>query len=121
MGAFCKPSEEPAVKGAKRRGATLTAGSSDGTRCAAIAEQMSAGARSLWRKTLSLSPPCGWVHSKLAKWVKSTLALTFIMEQLHVYHGASKSAYVKTGPLDPAERLEKALDNPLYSQDWDEN
>ena len=25
---------------------------------------------------LSLSPPCGWVHFKLPKWVKSKLALT---------------------------------------------
>src|SRR5438876_6915885 len=76
MGAFFKPSEEPGVKRAKRSGATLIPGSSDGTLCAAIAEQMSAVARSLWRKTLSLSPPCGWVHFKLPKWVKSKLALT---------------------------------------------
>lgn len=79
MGAFFKPSEEPGVKRAKRSGATLIPGSSDGTLCAAIAEQMSAVARSLWRKTLSLSPPCGWVHFKLPKWVKSTLALTTLL------------------------------------------
>src|SRR6266566_3655718 len=76
MGAFFHPSEEPGVKRAKRSGATLIPGSSDGTLCAAIAEQMSGGARSLRRKTLSLSPPCGWVHFKLPKWVKSKLALT---------------------------------------------
>src|SRR6266566_3526936 len=76
MGAFFKPSEEPGVKRAKRSAATLIPGSSDGTLCAAIAEQLSAVARSLWRKTLSLSPPCGWVHFKLPKWVKSKLALT---------------------------------------------
>src|SRR2546423_4741607 len=76
MGAFFKPSEEPGVKRAKRSAATLIPGSSDGTRYAAMAEQLSAGARSLWRKTLSLSPPCGWVHFKLPKWVKSKLALT---------------------------------------------
>jgi len=77
MGAFFKPSEEPGVKRAKRSGATLIPGSSDGTLCAAIAEQMSGVARSLRRKTLSLSPPCGWVHFKLPKWVKSKLALTY--------------------------------------------
>ena len=76
MGAFFQPSEEPGVKRAKRSGATLIPGSSDGTLCAAIAEQMSGVARSLRRKTLSLSPPCGWVHFKLPKWVKSKLALT---------------------------------------------
>src|SRR5437868_1430717 len=76
MGAFFTPSEEPDVKRAKRSAATLLPGSSHGTCCAAIAEQLSAVARSLWRKTLSLSPPCGWVHFKLPKWVKSTLALT---------------------------------------------
>src|SRR6266550_1914776 len=76
MGAFFKPSEEPGVKRAKRSGATLIPGSSHGTLCAAIAERMSTVARSLWRKTLSLSPSCGWVHFKLPKWVKSTLALT---------------------------------------------
>src|SRR5438046_10346109 len=76
MGAFFKPSEEPGVKRAQRSGATLIPGSSDGTLCAAIAEQMSGVARSLRRKTLSLSPPCGWVHFKLPKWVKSKLALT---------------------------------------------
>src|SRR5260370_2551566 len=76
MGAFLTPSEEPGVKRAKRSGATLIPGSSDGTLCAAIAEQMSGVARSLRRKTLSLSPPCGWVHFKLPKWVKSKLALT---------------------------------------------
>src|SRR5437870_12018460 len=59
MGAFFKPSEEPGVKRAKRSGATLIPGSSDGTLCAAIAEHMSDVARSLRRKTLSLSPPCG--------------------------------------------------------------
>src|SRR6266849_567324 len=77
MGAFFKPSEEPGVKRAKRSGATLIPGSSDGTLCAAIAEQMSGVARSLRRKTLSLSLPCGWVHFKLPKWVKSKLALTY--------------------------------------------
>src|SRR5260370_8074597 len=77
MGAFFTPSEEPGVKRAKRSGATLIPGSSDGTLCAAIAEQMSGVARSLRRKTLSLSPPCGWVHFKLPKWVKSKLALTY--------------------------------------------
>ena len=82
MGAFFKPSEEPGVKRAKRSGATLIPGSSDGTLCAAIAEQMSAVARSLWRKTLSLSPPCGWVHFKLPKWVKSKLALTHLALEL---------------------------------------
>src|SRR5438270_8947963 len=76
MGALFKPWEEPGGKRAKRSGATLLPGSSHGTRCAAIAEQMSAVARSRWRKTLSLSPPCGWVHFKLPKWVKSKLALT---------------------------------------------
>ena len=55
MGAFFKPSEEPAVKRAKRSGAILIAGSSDGTLCAAIAEQMSAVVHSLRRKTLSLT------------------------------------------------------------------
>src|SRR5437660_8632041 len=80
MGAFFKPSEEPGVKRAKRSAATLIPGSSDGTLCAAIAEQMSAVARSRWRKTLSLSPPCGWVHFKLPKWVKSKLALTELPE-----------------------------------------
>ncbi len=77
MGAFFTPSEEPGVKRAKRSGVTLIPGSSDGTLCAAIAEQMSGVARSLRRKTLSLSPPCGWVHFKLPKWVKSKLALTY--------------------------------------------
>jgi hypothetical protein len=81
MGAFFKPSEEPGVKRAKRSGATLIPGSSDGTLCATIAEQMSAVARSLWRKTLSLSPPCGWVHFKLPKWVKSKLALTSVRRE----------------------------------------
>src|SRR5713226_7731574 len=76
MGAFFTPSEEPGVKRTKRSGATLIPGSSDGTLCAAIAEQMSGVARSLRRKTLSLSLPCGWVHFKLPKWVKSKLALT---------------------------------------------
>src|SRR5438874_5014456 len=76
MGAFFTPFEEPGVKRAKRSGATLIPGSSNGTLCAAIAERMSTVARSLWRKTLSLSPSCGWVHFKLPKWVKSTLALT---------------------------------------------
>ena len=80
MGAFFQPSEEPGVKRAKRSGATLIPGSSDGTLCAAIAEQMSGVARSLRRKTLSLSPPCGWVHFKLPKWVKSKLALTQLAE-----------------------------------------
>ena len=88
MGAFFKPSEEPGVKRAKRSGATLIPGSSDGTLCAAIAEQMSAVARSLWRKTLSLSPPCGWVHFKLPKWVKSKLALTVELVEKHT--GLSK-------------------------------
>src|SRR6266496_1588192 len=82
MGAFFKPSEEPGVKRAKRSGATLIPGSSDGTLCAAIAEQMSAVARSLWRKTLSLSPPCGWVHFQLPKWVKSKLALTVVIDEI---------------------------------------
>src|SRR5439155_9789321 len=88
MGAFFKPSEEPGVKRAKRSGATLIPGSSDGTLCATIAEQMSAVARSLWRKTLSLSPPCGWVHFKLPKWVKSKLALTVELVEKHT--GLSK-------------------------------
>ncbi len=47
MGAFFTPSEEPGVKRAKRSGATLIPGSSDGTLCAAIAEQMEKNAFSL--------------------------------------------------------------------------
>ena len=40
MGAFFQPSEEPCVKRAERSAATLILGSSDGTLCAAIAEQI---------------------------------------------------------------------------------
>src|SRR6266849_7631113 len=86
MGAFFQPTEEPGVKRAKRSGATLIPGSSHGTLCAALAEQMSGVARSPRRKTLSLSPPCGWVHFKLPKWVKSKLALTILVAEVILPH-----------------------------------
>lgn len=122
MGAFFKPSEEPGVKRAKRSGATLIPGSSDGTLCAAIAEQMSAVARSLWRKTLSLSPPCGWVHFKLPKWVKSKLALA--ASQIWEYFELSSSTMQAKSkqirdllgmyPMDPEWSTPSMIDqNPL--------
>ena len=108
MGAFFKPSEEPGVKRAKRSAATLIPGSSDGTLCAAIAEQMSAVARSRWRKTLSLSPPCGWVHFKLPKWVKSKLALTFCLATMSSKLGSldvGKQYRRVSSPLSPIFHL----------------
>jgi hypothetical protein len=79
MGAFFKPSEEAGVKRAERNGATLIPASSDGTLCAAIAEQMSvvANSRAL-KNAFILAVQYGWVHFKLPKWVKSTLALTLM-------------------------------------------
>src|SRR5437016_8938821 len=76
MGAFFTPSEEEGVKRAESSAATLTPSSSDGTLCAAIAEQVSAVASSPQSAMLAFFSQSGWVHLKLPKWVKSTLALT---------------------------------------------
>ena len=54
MGAFFTPSEEEGVKRAESSAATLTPSSSDGTLCAAIAEQVSAVASSPQTTMLSL-------------------------------------------------------------------
>src|SRR5437588_11285324 len=77
MGACFKPSEAAGVKRAERNGATLIPAASDRTLCTAIAEQMSVVANSqALKNAFILAVQYGWVHFKLPKWVKSTLAFT---------------------------------------------